>query len=985
MNFSKLSTKLTISMLAAGLLPLFIAVFIVLNKTNAALEARAFDQLESLQSNKAQQIEDYFAGVNKLVRTLSNSIMIADAMNEFQYSFHHDAENSSFGKSGDKYKSKVNDYYKNDFSKEYQARNGSSISLDEIIPQSEYAIFHQYQYIANSEYPLGEKDKLNKAQGTGLYNVAHEKYHPILRDYQNEFGFYDIFLVEPEHGNIVYSVFKEIDFATSLLDGPYRNSNIAEVFKEAKDTGQASSVFTQDFSVYLPSFDAPASFIASPIFDGDRILGVLIFQMPTDKIGAYMEKYDGLGETGQSFLLGSDLLMRSQSRFSQEPTLISQRVESKTAKKVFAGETGIDIYQNADGHSVLSAYSPLNIDGLDWAVLSEIHADEAFSSMSEIKKLLAGLAIVLMLFVFSLAYFMMRSVSKQLGGDPVDLLKIANDIINDRLDRDSTKQQDEKAKGVYAAMIKMQDTLKESINKDRRENQRIERIKQALDNVSSCVVVADVNLEVIYENHKAAELFSAVEPDLRVELPNFNAKNIVGSPLDVFYKDASQQRNIFKGLTSTLVADLSIGSHHFRTTVNPIMTSDNERIGIVIEWKDMTAEIAVEDEVQSLVDSALDGDLSQRISLDNKSGFFSRLSIGINDLVNVSEQVINDTIRVLSAISHGDLNQKIDKEYKGSFNQLKTDANNTIHKLTEIVSDIKESSTLVSTAADEISRGNMDLSQRTESQAASLEETSASMEEMTSSVKQNADNSKHANELAINASQQAQKSGEVVNEAVTAMAKINDASNKIAEIISVIDEIAFQTNLLALNAAVEAARAGEQGRGFAVVATEVRNLAGRSATAAKEIKELIEDSVEKVEEGSRLVNQSGTTLQEIMESIKKVTEIVGDITYASSEQATGIEQVNRAIINMDETTQNNAALVEEAAAAAESMNEQSNELMRLIGFFNADDLTNHRQVALSNEDLTTMSDHNKQSSDSHNFNLKRASGDDFTSSDWEQF
>jgi methyl-accepting chemotaxis protein len=243
----------------------------------------------------------------------------------------------------------------------------------------------------------------------------------------------------------------------------------------------------------------------------------------------------------------------------------------------------------------------------------------------------------------------------------------------------------------------------------------------------------------------------------------------------------------------------------------------------------------------------------------------------------------------------------------------------------------------VQQGAEEISKGNTNLSQRTEEQASSLEETASSMEEMTSTVKQTADNAGQANQLAMAARQQAEKGGSVVGAAVTAMSGINAASKKIADIIGVIDEIAFQTNLLALNAAVEAARAGEQGRGFAVVATEVRNLAGRSATAAKEIKALIQDSVARVDEGSKLVDESGQTLEEIVGAVKKVTDIVAEIAAASREQSSGIEQVNKAVMQMDTTTQQNAALVEEAAAASQAIVEQAQALNSLVSRYNVGD------------------------------------------------
>ncbi len=295
-------------------------------------------------------------------------------------------------------------------------------------------------------------------------------------------------------------------------------------------------------------------------------------------------------------------------------------------------------------------------------------------------------------------------------------------------------------------------------------------------------------------------------------------------------------------------------------------------------------------------------------------------------------------------IAAGDLT--IDLEIKrGDTTSLLYSLKTMQDALRHLIHEIKDSTDTINTASKEIASGNSDLSQRTEEQASSLEETASSMEELTSTVRQNTENAKQANQLAISASDVAGKGGAVVSQVVTTMDSINESSRKIVDIISVIDGIAFQTNILALNAAVEAARAGEQGRGFAVVAGEVRNLAQRSAAAAKEIKTLIGDSVEKVEGGSKLVAQAGQTMEEIVTSIRRVTDIMSEITAASVEQSQGIEQVNLAITQMDEVTQQNAALVEEAAAAAESLEEQAQNLSASVATFKVDD--NATQVVVA--------------------------------------
>lgn len=298
-----------------------------------------------------------------------------------------------------------------------------------------------------------------------------------------------------------------------------------------------------------------------------------------------------------------------------------------------------------------------------------------------------------------------------------------------------------------------------------------------------------------------------------------------------------------------------------------------------------------------------------------------------------TQQVVEDVTRVVSAMAKGDLTATISRSYEGAFAQLKDNVNGTCKTLTGIIGNICESSSLISSAASEIAAGNADLSQRTEEQASSLEQTASSMEEMFSTVKQSADNALQASRLADDVQRRARLGGDVVNRAIQAMGDINNSSKRVADIIGVIDEIAFQTNLLALNAAVEAARAGDQGRGFAVVAGEVRNLAQRSAKAAKEIKELIRDSVNKIADGTQLVNQSGKTLLELGDAIDKVNAMMREISEASQEQTAGIQQVNNAVAQMDEMTQQNAALVEEASAASEAMADQSQKLQQMMDFF----------------------------------------------------
>ena len=482
--------------------------------------------------------------------------------------------------------------------------------------------------------------------------------------------------------------------------------------------------------------------------------------------------------------------------------------------------------------------------------------------------------------------------------------------------------------------LKQEQLEQERLQEERRIAAENERIRVALDNVSSNVMLANPEREIIYLNKNSEKLFTEAESDIRKDLPDFNAANLLGTNIDVFHKNPGHQIRLLDGLTSTYQSELEVGGRNMRIVANPVIDAEGKRLGTAVEWTDRTQEVAIEKEIDSLVEAASEGDLKRRLDTAGKQGFFLQLSNGFNTLLNQLTSVFTDIDSVMGKMAEGDLTHKIEKDYSGTFGDVKNNINKTIANVEQTVEQLRSISDQVNTASEEISDGNNNLSGRTEQQAANLEETAASMEELTSTVKNNSDNAQQANQVATSARGAAEKGGQVVNDAVQAMQQISESSNRIAEIIGVIDEIAFQTNLLALNASVEAARAGEQGRGFAVVATEVRNLASRSAEAAKEIKELIKDSVDKVNSGSDLVNQTGESLTEIVEGVKKVGDIIAEIAAASAEQTAGIEQVNMAITNMDEMTQQNAALAEETSAASAAMSDNAADMQRAMAFFN---------------------------------------------------
>jgi methyl-accepting chemotaxis protein len=512
--------------------------------------------------------------------------------------------------------------------------------------------------------------------------------------------------------------------------------------------------------------------------------------------------------------------------------------------------------------------------------------DQRVTSLAVHRNICAGISALVLAFALVLSWLVTRSLTQPLTRAIEVFGKISTGHYDSKID---TNGNDE-AGQVLRALDQMQGKLRTQIETERAVAAENTRVRQALDKASTSVVLADEKHQIIYVNEIAQASFTRNAQEIRTTLPNFDATRLRGSSLESLSPDPASQRRLLDTLSGADVQERVLGDFTFRTVTNPVIGDKGERLGTVMEWSQRTQEVRVEKELQTMLAAVNSGNLGKRIDLAGKNGFFEAMSRGINQLAD---------------------------------------------NITATVSMVKSAAGEIHRGAQEISAGNSNLSLRTEEQAASLEETASSMEEMTTTVKQNADNAGQANQLAMAARDQAEQGGMVVGKAVQAMSGINDSARKIADIISVIDEIAFQTNLLALNAAVEAARAGEQGRGFAVVASEVRNLAGRSATAAKEIKDLIQDSVKKVSDGSLLVTQSGQTLEQIVTSVKKVSDIVAEIAAASREQSLGIEQVGRAVMQMDELTQQNAALVEQATAASQAMTTEAgglNDMMARYDF-----------------------------------------------------
>ena len=1132
-----IGNKLKLALLCAGLVPMGLIALIALNVARQQVTQQVYQQLEATRDNKAAAVNRYFDNAKKHIVSVAGSPSVTNAAGSFKRSFGRLAQAEGMETGDTSRLASLHQYYRDQFTAEYTKRNpGATVDAQSLFDSlSPAALAAQTLYIAENQHPLGEKHRLDSAEGRSVYHRTHANYHPGLRAYLGLFGYYDLFIADIDTGDVVYSVFKELDFGTSLLSGPFSDSSLAQVFKAARTLKHGQTII-QDYAPYLPSYNAPASFIATPIFFEGKAIAVLIFQMPLEPLNAIMNLRAGLGETGESYLVGDDFLMRSDS--AQDGTEHSVAasfhrpetgsIKTPAVEAALAGGSEALIQHNYAGKEVLAAYAPLSVGGLNWAIVAEIESDEALGAVRALSTKIMILALVsaaaLILLAMALSQFiagpvialcdeiqrlqheglfnvrissrntdeigqinralqsLLNNVAKVIGSTNTMLVNLAEGKITERLDSNYPGELGRLASGVNSAADKIQEarkaqdeaTAQSQLSAERAEHAATEaraqsrevmkikqaldasatavivtderfiidyqnaafgkllrtaeadiqqavpdfscehfvrgaadaldpealshrdalrvhaasqhfelvvgtrhflisaspiqdaageflgaviewndqteslrqlqhereiaqenlRIRQALDSSSTCTMITDEALQLMYVNRSFERLIRDAEAELKRDLPRLDAKRLLEHNIDVFYRDPDEQRQRLSTLESTYSDQVEAGGRVFNITANPIHDTQGARLGTVVEWVDLTAEVSIERDIQGIIDAAGQGDFSRSLDIEDKHGFFLRVSQGLNQLLQTTNVALQDALRLFAALSLGDLSQSIDRDYAGAFADLKRDANTTVAKLREILTGINAGSGEIARTTQEISAGNADLSQRTEEQASSLEETAAAMEEMTRMVQNSEDNARSANTVAQNSMMIAREGDQSVRQLTQAMSDIANASQKIANIIGVIDEIAFQTNLLALNAAVEAARAGDQGRGFAVVAGEVRNLAQRSAGAAREIKSLINDSVEKVQHGSTLAEHSGKTLATIVSEIEKVGTAMQDILTGAREQSTGIQQVSTAISQMDQITQQNAALVEQASASSESLADQAHQLDQLVGFFN---------------------------------------------------
>lgn len=771
----------------------------------------------------------------------------------------------------------------------------------------------QNAYIENNPNALGEKEKLDAASDGSVYSNVHRRYHPWFRKFLNERGYYDIFLFNT-NGDLVYSVFKELDYATNLNDGQWRDTDLGNAFRAAMSPStEEGNLSFFDFKPYAPSADAPASFISMPLFENGRRIGALVYQMPIGNLNSIMQAADGLGETGEISIVGADGLMRNDSRLSKESTILSKKLTAPYVEKALGGETSYGIYEVGNEYDI-AANTALDFNSIRWGIVGSVNESEILSDVVALrnKSIINGLLVIAL--VTAGGIYISRIISKKVKQMALAMEELAKK--NTAITIPCTGQKDELGQ-MADNLADLRDAVTQNL---------------LMNEMTSDYPVIQFNTDgaVEYINTAAKnrlETLGKEQFDTGDNIQDLDTRFNVA-----FEKLATEQE-------VSLELDFSNGEWAGFTAKGLYDAEENLR-GAYCNFSIITEEMQNEESVkraqqgiQNLIDSARDGKLDERIDTSKFSGFYKALATSMNGLMDAIIEPIHRCVATLQSLSEGNLQQEMQGNYNGDFAAMQTGVNGTIQKLRELVKDIQLASENVSMGASEIATASTDLAQRTEEQANSLERTTESMQQLTSNVQSNAQNAGQACDIAANSRIAAQDGTSAVSKTVAAMNSIHSSAQKIENIITVIDEIAHQTNLLALNASVEAARAGEAGKGFAVVAAEVRSLAARSANASKEIKGLISEASEKVASGVGVAEESGESLKTILDAVQKLADLVDNIAQSCTGQAQEITAINTTISKMDEATQNNAAMVEENTAASQQMADQANQLQHMMQFF----------------------------------------------------
>jgi len=876
-----------------------------INQSSDAILKAQFDKLSTVETAKHGEIESYFSSLKSLLISLSTHQGTKDAFLAFEEGFYSlsDEVNLDINMVKTKLKQDLEKNYINKIN--YNVPNSESKKkIEKYLPTTNNALIAQYIFITNNSKEFGHKNDMEyDSRYKSKYMDAHKKYHNTFNTFLKSYKLYDIFMADLK-GNLIYTDFKEEDYATNLHKGVYKNTGLANAYQKALKMKYGELAF-EDFKPYEPSYNSAASFIATPIFIDGVKKGVLIFQMPADEIDEIVQfkgkfKDAGLGLTGECYLVGSDYMMRSDSRFLKyikddivqelQSTLGVYEVKTASTKAVMNGfnEIGKAIIKNKKGVELLSVYHHLDLFGqARWAIVAEIEKDEAIAPIEELKKhiFIAAILILGLIIIVNISLINTIIIKPLINFENglLGFFKYLNKEINTV---ELLKNNSNDEIGVMSTVVN---------NNIKQIEESLEQDKKAIENLVQNVT----DVKNGYLNRR-----------IEVEASDPSLKEVAGIINDML---AYFEESLGKDLNKILDLFNNFNNMNFDVQIhNP--TGKIELIANNIAKTNKS----VITEVERVLLSIENGDLSQRIKVDLK-GDFTNIKSSVNHLSSSLEQLFDELNIVLDNISKGDLTSNLQNEYKGDFEKIKTSTNHTIEKLKSVIFLVNQNANSISLGLNTVKNASSNISNDAMNQASTLEEASVAIQEITETIRSTKDSALSTSKEAIATTQIAQQGGEAVVKTVELMKQV---INKMEQI----EDIAYQINLLALNAAIEAARAGEHGKGFAVVAVEVRKLAERSQAVMSEI-----NDISAVSSSESII--AGDLIKQMLPKIEVTTNLISDISNATSEQALGIEQINNEIASLDQLTQKNASASEELSNTSLSMNGKAKELLALMDFF----------------------------------------------------
>ena len=774
-------------------------------------------------------------------------------------------------------------------------------------------------YIDNNPHPAGQRQQLQKGAAETPYDIEHGQVHSLLAPLLEQKGLYDIFLTDAD-GNLVYTVLKENDFATNLVSGTYSDSGLGRAIRGAMQTG---GIFFADFAPYAPSNGVPAAFQAYPIEQGGKIIGTVAIQLPDDLLSAAVQ----LESEGLTYIAGGDGLLRVQLAQTDVNDVLKTTISQDWIDRVRAAGGFIEL--ESDG--LLGTHSMITIEqhdvyGAEWFIVSETPTEVALAPLRQLEIGVPLVVLPVIVLIAGVAFFVGGALSRAIGG----LSSMMGRVSDGRLDNTIPGlDRSDEIGGMARALETFQNQARVQL-----------AVTAALDSNKTATLLVDGKYQKIKENASFEALWSRHASKLS-GLNRMDDDGVVNfAPFFDLIENAGRSgAEVKTKINGDQAMDIEHNGLIFEVKRAPVVDQFGETVGTSLEVNDVSIVRKIERELIEVAAAAEEGIFSKRVTKADGLGFTSIAAVSLNQLMESVENFMGSLENALKALADGDLTNRLQGSFSGRFAVARDRFNTSIEEVCGAVVKVNHAATHINQVAGPIASGSKDLASRAEQQASTLEETAATMEEMAATIKENAGNSEKATELSARARDLAEDGGKVVAETVTAMSRIEESSEKISEIISVIEGIAFQTNLLALNAAVEAARAGELGKGFAVVASEVRTLAQRSSEAAQDIKGLIETSSSQVADGVSLVSRTGESLTELVDSIRSVAATIAEISNASREQASGVEEITQSVNQLDEMTQRNSNLAVQSASSATDLQTSVNDLGVAIAQFTVEEDT----------------------------------------------